>query len=147
MANELRERTKEGKAASPKPDKQGAAGVVPQQEVVQPKRLTAFGRFMVFVGVPFSVGSIGLFVGYLRTLNDPDKKLNIDSDFIFPFLLALVMIVVIGFQTNNFQGKAKPLVVWPKVKRRKKIVHKTVIVDDEDEDTDGDAADGKQHKD
>jgi len=103
------------------------------------KGLTAFGRFSLFVVFPFSIGSFGLFTGYLRTRKDPDKKLDIDTDFIFPSLLALLMVVVVGFQTNNFQGKAKPLVLWPKVKRKKKIVHKTVIVDDDGED--------KQHQD
>ena len=107
------------------------------------KGLTSFGRFALFIVVPFSVGSFGIFTGYLRSINDPDKKLDLDSDFIFPTLLTLLMIVVVGFQTDNFQkGKAKPLVMWPKVYRKKKIIHKTVIVDDEEEDDDD-----KQHQD
>jgi hypothetical protein len=74
-------------------------------------------------------------MAYLRTVSNPEKKIDFDNDFIFPFLLALTMVLVVGFQTGGYVSKkAKPLVAWPQVKRRKKVVYKTVIVDDEEED-------------
>ena len=152
MANDLRRR-KDDKTNTAAPtavvaadDNKTDASPAPAPSAPKRKSLTATGRFTIFLGFPFTIASIGLFFGYLRTIRDPEQKLNIDTDFIFPFLLALVMVVVIGFQTNNFQGKAKPLVTWPKVKRRKKIVHKTVIVDDEDMDGD-EGDDDKEHND
>lgn len=97
--------------------------------------LTAVGRITLFIGFPFCVGSSGLYMAYLRTVANPEKKIDFDNDFIFPFLLALTMVLVVGFQTGGFVSKkAKPLVAWPQVKRRKKVVYKTVIVDDEEED-------------
>jgi hypothetical protein len=97
--------------------------------------LTALGRITLFIGFPFCVGSSGLYMAYLRTVSNPEKKIDFDNDFIFPFLLALTMVLVVGFQTGGYVSKkAKPLVAWPQVKRRKKVVYKTVIVDDEEED-------------
>lgn len=97
--------------------------------------LTTFGRMSLFIAFPFLVGLAGLYVGYLRSFADPTRKIDLDSDFIFPFLLALTMVLVIGFQTSGFTtSDVKPVVVWPKVKRRKKVIHKRVIVDDEEEE-------------
>lgn len=101
----------------------------------RPSGLTTFGRILLFIAFPFLVGIAGLYVGYLRSFADPTRKIDLDSDFIFPFLLALTMVLVIGFQTSGFTtSDVKPLVVWPKVKRRKKVIHKRVIVDDEEEE-------------
>lgn len=106
------------------------ADSIPQQQ-----GLTLFGRVMLFAGFPICAGGAGLYVGYLKTMGDPDKTVDFDNDFVFPFLLALAMVLVVGFQTGGFTSKsAKPLVAWPKVRRKKKVIYKRVIVDDEDED-------------
>lgn len=44
----------------------------------------------------------------------------------------LVIVVVIGFQTKGFtRSEPKPFIAWPKVKRKRKIVRRRVVVDDE----------------
>jgi hypothetical protein len=97
------------------------------------KGLTGFGRVVLFLVFPFLVGTSGLYAGYIRKMGDPSKKIDFDNDFVFPFLLALTMVLVIGFNTGGFTSKkAKPLVAWPKVRRRKKVIHKRVIVDDDE---------------
>lgn len=51
--------------------------------------------------------------------------MDLDQDFVVPFLLAVAMVVVIFIQTNGFSAKEmKPIVKWPKVKRVKKYVKK-----------------------
>mmetsp|Transcript_23448 Transcript_23448/g.34608 ORF Transcript_23448/g.34608 Transcript_23448/m.34608 type:complete len:144 (-) Transcript_23448:1192-1623(-) len=97
--------------------------------------LTNFGRFLLFLGFPFVMGMFGFYAAYLSSLYNPERQMNFDNDFILPFLLTLAMVLVIGFQTGGFTGKkAKPIVSWPKVRRKKKVIYKTVIVDDEDFD-------------
>ena len=87
--------------------------------------LTMFGKFFIFVIFPLCVGVLGLYMAFLETRRNPDKKLSFDQDFMLPFLLALAMAVVIGFQTGGFtSNKVKPLVAWPKVRRVKKIIRK-----------------------
>jgi hypothetical protein len=89
------------------------------------------GRTLIFLAFPMFIGSAGLFVGYLRTVNDKSQKVDFDSDFVFPFLLALALVVVITIQTRGFSTSMKPLVQWPKVRRKRKIIRKRVIVDDD----------------
>lgn len=81
-------------------------------------------RLVIFLLFPLLVGLIGLYMGYLESLRKPDRELNVDTDFVMPFLLALAFAVVIAFQTKGFQTRnVEPLVKWPKV-RRKKVVRK-----------------------
>mmetsp|Transcript_27787 Transcript_27787/g.42046 ORF Transcript_27787/g.42046 Transcript_27787/m.42046 type:complete len:151 (-) Transcript_27787:67-519(-) len=104
------------------------------EETATPRKngVTNFGRFFLFLGLPFLVGMLGFYAAYLLSLFYPGRQVNFDNDFILPFLLTLAMVLVIGFQTGGFTGKKpKALVSWPKVRRKKKIIHKTVIVDDE----------------
>jgi len=70
------------------------------------------------------MGMAGLYIAWLETARMPDRKLSFDTDFAIPFLVALALAVVIFIQTEGFTTKAKPLVSWPKVRRRKKIIHK-----------------------
>ena len=87
--------------------------------------LTFLGKLGLFLGFPFLVGLLGLYAGYSDSRKEPDRKVDLDRDFIMPFLLALAMVVVIGMQTNGFAKKeVNPLVKWPKVKRVKKFVRK-----------------------
>jgi hypothetical protein len=110
------------------------------------KKVTFIGRILIFLVFPALVGLLGLYMGYIAKRDDPTRELSFDTDFALPFVLALSMCVVIGFQTGGFtSSKAKPLVAWPKVKKRRKVVHKYVVVgqnpdevDDEDDDEDDD---------
>jgi hypothetical protein len=90
--------------------------------------LTFLGRLTIFLLFPTSIGLLGLYTGYLTKRDDPDLKLSFDSDFAYPFVLALTLAIVVGFRTGGFKSAtAKPLVAWPKVKKRRKIVHKHVV--------------------
>jgi len=87
--------------------------------------LTWLGRLAIFLVFPLLVGLLGLYMAFLETKKSPDRHLSFDQDFVLPFLLALAMAIVVGFQTGGFTSrKVKPLIAWPKVKRVKKIVHK-----------------------
>lgn len=94
-------------------------------------RMSLVGSILIFLAFPMFVGSAGLSVGYLRTVNDKSQKADFDRDFVFPFLMALALVVVITIQTGGFTSSVKPLVQWPKVRRKRKIIHKRVIVDDD----------------
>ena len=83
------------------------------------------GRVMIFMFFPLLMGCAGLYMGYLESLRSPEKKLSFDHDFVVPFLLALAMSVVVGFQTKGFtKKKVEPIIAWPKVRRVKKVIHK-----------------------
>ena len=90
-------------------------------------------RVALFLVLPFSVGTFGLMMSYLKSkvFKQNGATINFDSDFVIPFLLTFVIVVVIMIQTEGFTSKAKGVVVWPKMKRKKNIVRKTVVVDDD----------------
>ena len=53
---------------------------------------------------------------------------------IFFYAVMLVIIVVVGFQTNGFtKNEPKPFIAWPKVTRKRKVIHRKVVVDDDGE--------------
>lgn len=80
---------------------------------------------MVFVVFPLTAGTVGLYMGYLETVRDANKKISFDQDFIMPFLLALAMAVVLFIQTGGFSSnEVKPVVAWPKAKRVRKVIRK-----------------------
>ena len=103
-------------------------------------------RLFIFIVLPSLVGSIGLLTAYVMNLSarasngaKEEKEINVDRDFIYPFILTLATVSVLWYQTKGFSTQeAAPLVAWPKVKRKKKIVRRTVVVDDEEEDDDDD---------
>lgn len=84
-----------------------------------------------------------MYLGFLSSKQKGSEyKLDIDRDFIFPFLIALSIAVVVSFQTGGFtQNKPAPVLQWPKVKRSKRVKHKRVVVDD---DTDIASEDNKK---
>ncbi len=44
--------------------------------------------------------------------------------------VTLVLICIVGFQTSGFTRKEpKPFIAWPKVRRKRKVIHRRVIVD------------------
>lgn len=107
-------------------------------ELSQRKGMTFIGKILVFLVFPTLVGFLGLYMGYLAKRDDPNRDLNFDTDFALPFLLALTMCIVVGFQTRGFaSSKPQPLVFWPKVKKRKKIVHKHVVVGQNPDEVEG----------
>jgi hypothetical protein len=102
-------------------------------------------RLLIFVLFPTLVGLLGLYMGYLESLRKEDRELNVDTDFVMPFLLALAFAVVIAFQTRGFQSReVEPLVKWPKV-RRKKVIRKVRKEDlDENDEITGKGSAGKK---
>jgi hypothetical protein len=97
----------------------------PAADKNKPKGMSFTGKLLIFLGFPTFVGILGLYMSYLGSMNDKDKKLSFDQDFVMPFLLALAMATVIGLQTGGYRQKEiTPIVPWPKVKRTQKIVRK-----------------------
>jgi hypothetical protein len=96
-----------------------------------PPGMSFVARILVFLAFPLFIGLAGLVLGYLMTFHDKSRKVDFDNDFVFPFLMALVLVMVLSIQTKGFTGSMAPLVRWPKVRRRKKIIRKRVIVDDD----------------
>ncbi len=90
-------------------------------------------RVALFLILPFVVGSFGFTMSYFTKKYTGDtREVNFDTDFILPFLLTFVLVVVIMIQTEGFKSsKAKGVVSWPKVIKKKKIIRKTVVVDDD----------------
>lgn len=89
-------------------------------------------KVLIFLGFPLLMGTAGLYLSYVKTITDQQRKIDFDTDFVFPFLLALALVVVIYVQTKGFtKKKITPLVQWPTVRRKRKIVRKRVIVDDD----------------
>lgn len=110
---------------------QDAALNPPADETPQ-EGMSFVAKTLIFLGFPLFVGLAGLYVGYLRMIQKPESKIDFDNDFVFPFLLALAMVVVIAIQSKGFSRKEiTPLVQWPTVKRKKKIIRKRIIVDDD----------------
>jgi hypothetical protein len=69
-----------------------------------------------------------LYIAYLDTIKKPNRVLKIESDFAMPFMLTLMLVVVIGFQTQGYtKDKAEPILKWPKMKKQRKIIHKHVL--------------------
>ena len=101
-------------------------------EEAAPQGMSFVARTLIFLAFPLFAGTAGLYVGYLRTIRDPDSKINFDTDFVFPFLLALALVMVIAFQTKGFsKTEVTPLIQWPKVRRKRRIIRKRIILDDD----------------
>jgi len=107
-----------------------------EQQRNQSMSMTA--RFLIFLVCPTCVGFMGLLMSYLDKRFDENfdendgVKFDLDKDFIYPFILTLAVVSAIGFHTNGFRGdsKASPLISWPKVRKKKKIIHKIIVVDE-----------------
>lgn len=122
------------------------------QQPKKSKSMTITSRFFLFVLAPTAAGFLGLSASYFNSKfgRDNPGPIDFDRDFILPFLIALVLICVVSIQTQNFASyEAKPLVSWPKVVKKKKVVRKTVLVDDDGnviEESDAQALLGKLSK-
>ncbi|KAL3918915.1 MAG: hypothetical protein SGILL_004016 [Bacillariaceae sp.] len=93
------------------------------------KQPTALGKFVVYLVFPLIAGMLGLVAVYLDSSN-VEKKMRIERDFALPFSIALLLAVVIGFQTSGYTSKPQPLVRMPRVQKVQTVrqVH-TVKVD------------------
>eukprot|EP01083_Nonionella_stella_P133278 405159_1 len=98
-------------------------------------------RIVLLFIFPLCVGSLGLGASHFQnTFTSDPNPMNFERDFILPFLMTMVLVVVVSLQTGSFSKyKADPLVHWPKVVKKQKIIRRTVVVDDdgnviEDED-------------
>jgi hypothetical protein len=61
-----------------------------------------------------------------------DHEMNLDRDFVYPFLVTILLVVVVTIQTGNFSSyQAAPLVAWPKVVKKQTVIRKTIVVDDD----------------
>ena len=90
--------------------------------------MTFCGKLVIFLIFPLVVGMMGLWMAYLATLDDPTKKIRIEADFVFPFMLTLLLVLVVGYQTGGFtSSKPKPALQWPKVQKQRKVIHKHVV--------------------
>lgn len=89
-------------------------------------------RVALFFVLPFTVGCFGFIFSFAKQkFIKSNHEVNFDSDFIIPFFLTLMIVVVVMIQTQGFTSKAKPIVTWPKMKKKRTIVRKTVVVDDD----------------
>jgi|EP00979_Chaetoceros_neogracilis_P000718 hypothetical protein len=105
------------------------------------KSMTFASRMVLFLVFPSFIGSLGLIASHLQSKYGKEPTpMNLDRDFVYPFLVTIVLVIVVSIQTGNFSTyQASPLVAWPKVVKKKNIIRKTVVVDDdgnviEDED-------------
>lgn len=103
-----------------------------QEEAAARQSMSFVARTLTYIGFPLLVGIAGLYVGYIQTLENPKTKVDFDRDFLVPFVLALALVVVISIQTKAFTKKEiTPLIQRPTVRRKKKIIRKRIIVDDD----------------
>jgi len=107
----------------------------------RPRSMTIISRMVLFFVAPLFVGSVGLISSHMQSKYAADPEpMNFDRDFIYPFLITLVLVVVVSIQTGNFSSyKAEPIVAWPKVIKKRTVIRKMIVVDDdgnviEDED-------------
>mmetsp|Transcript_57067 Transcript_57067/g.63802 ORF Transcript_57067/g.63802 Transcript_57067/m.63802 type:complete len:124 (-) Transcript_57067:31-402(-) len=87
--------------------------------------MSLVSRVLIFVALPLFAGMMGLYSAYLKR---DGREIKIEADFGLPFILALLLAITIGFQTNGFtSSQAKPVISWPKVKKKQKVIHEHVV--------------------
>lgn len=91
------------------------------------KGLSLLGKILVVVVFPTLMGCIGLYFGYLESKREDAKhhEISFERDFVMPFLLALALVILIGFQTRGFTtNKVEPIIQWPATRTKKqKVIH------------------------
>jgi len=110
------------------------------------KQMSLASRVALFFIFPSFVGSSGVLFSYLQIKfpddsknnnNNTPKEINFDRDFIYPFLMALALVVVVAIQTGGFSSYvAAPLVSWPQVVKKVTVVRKKVYLDDDGNEVD-----------
>jgi len=61
---------------------------------------------------------------------------DFDRDFVTPFLLAMALVVVLGFQTGGFsngQNNRAAALTWPKTRKVQRVRKERVIVEDKED--------------
>jgi hypothetical protein len=113
-----------------------SSGPSDSEQVNSKGGITILGRISVFLIFPSIVGGLSLLVGLLSKHKNAEYQLNLDRDFVFPFFLALSLVLLITFQTKGF-SKYKPdaLMKWPKVKKQRRVIHKHIVVGQEEGDS------------
>mmetsp|Transcript_11890 Transcript_11890/g.21150 ORF Transcript_11890/g.21150 Transcript_11890/m.21150 type:complete len:150 (+) Transcript_11890:273-722(+) len=109
-----------------------------------PAKMSLLARFLIFLFIPCFTGLSGYGISHLQSLRnssssssgEPQHVVDFDRDFVTPFLLALALVVVVGFQTSGFSnGDArKGAFSWPKARKVQRIRRERVVVDDDDDD-------------
>lgn len=125
-------------------EEEAARRAAAEEDALLPKSVrslqvgTFLGRIILYLLVPALTGVIGVLAGYLSRMRDAAesggqiKAIDLDRDFFFPFFLALAMVIVVGFQTRGFTTRdVKPVVAWPKVRKKRRITRRVVVVDDD----------------
>ena len=124
-------------------DKHAEVATSKQTTNKQQQGLGWTSKILIFIGFPTLVGILGLYLAYIESIQKPEREINFDVDFVIPFLLALSMCIVIGFQTRGYKSKQiEPLVQWPKI-RKKKVIKQVVKKSGEVDAASKDAADKK----
>ena len=99
-------------------------------------------RGFLFLIVPSLVGGLGLLTSFLspkiaklfnaNTTTVDDNPINFDRDFVYPFMITLLTACVLWYQTKGFtNANPKPVVTWPKVKKNRRVIRRTVVVDED----------------
>lgn len=108
--------------------------------------MSLLARFLIFAFIPSFTGLAGLGISYLQIImqrrrgdsEEEVQKVNFDQDFVTPFLLALALVIVLGFQTNGFSmdagEKRRGAFVWPKARTVERVRRERVVVDDDGDD-------------
>ena len=110
-------------------------------------KMSILARFLIFAFIPSFTGLAGLGISYLQSIMQRRRgdskevnEVNFDQDFVTPFLLALALVIVLGFQTNGFSmnsgDKRRGAFVWPKARTVKRVRRERVVVDDDDDGDD-----------
>lgn len=106
--------------------------------------MTLVARFLIFGVVPTMTGLAGWGISHLQRYQSKLyqeeggelHEVDFDRDFVTPFLLAMALVVVLGFQTNGFamgagDPRRKGAIVWPKARTVQRVRHQRVVVDDD----------------
>eukprot|EP00585_Thalassiosira_rotula_P013563 CAMPEP_0196131648 /NCGR_PEP_ID=MMETSP0910-20130528/1561_1 /TAXON_ID=49265 /ORGANISM="Thalassiosira rotula, Strain GSO102" /LENGTH=143 /DNA_ID=CAMNT_0041391131 /DNA_START=124 /DNA_END=555 /DNA_ORIENTATION=+ len=104
-------------------------------------KMSLVARFLIFIFIPSFTGFTGLGVSYLQQTRPQEEGVkphvvDFDRDFVTPFLLAMALVVVLGFQTGGFSNgpnNRTAALSWPKTRKVQRVRKERVIVEDEED--------------
>ena len=102
------------------------------KENIKSKTMTFISRIVLFLILPGIVGGIGLGASYFQNKYPPEgvepELVDFDRDFIMPFIMTLIIVIIVGIRTRGFTTyRSNSLVQWPKLIKKKKVVKKKVV--------------------